>query len=72
VYFPERLEASLSVDGTAWAPAGAARDRPADGTGSERRAGAMTVRLDAPCTARFVRLALGRRGWAMVHEVEIY
>lgn len=72
VYFPDQLEAHLSMDGTTWSLAGSSRDRPDDGRGDERRVGALTVRLDPPRAARAVRLVLQRRGWAMVHEVEVY
>jgi hypothetical protein len=72
VYFPERLETYLSLDGADWVPAAVSTDRPDEGTGTECRTGVMTVHIEPPRSARFVRLVLSRRGWLMVHEVEVY
>jgi hypothetical protein len=72
VYFPERVDSSLSVDGTTWSAAGSASDRPAEGSAQERRAGALFIRFEPPQAARFVRLTIQRRGWAMLHEIEVY
>ena len=72
VYFPERIEASLSTDGTTWTAAGTSSDRPDDRRSKDRRNGVMALRLDAPRPARFLRLVVQRHGWTMVDEVEVY
>ncbi|NLF15762.1 MAG: DUF4855 domain-containing protein [Lentisphaerae bacterium] len=72
VFFPTRLDMAVSTDGAAWQDAASTAQHPDDGDAQSRRTGVMTLRLQPPVEARFLRLTLERRGWTMVHEVEVY
>ncbi|MGC9316743.1 MAG: DUF4855 domain-containing protein [Armatimonadota bacterium] len=70
VLFPESISVATSVDGEVWTEEVTIREHPAE-SGHEHLAAYMEARLE-PRTARWLRLRLARRGWAMVDEVEVY
>ncbi len=71
VWFPKRVEFSVSADGKSWAALGAATDRPAE-PGATATPGRMGVVLPAATRARYVRARLVRQGWVMPDEIEVY
>jgi len=71
VWFPKRVEFSVSSDGKSWIGVGAATTRPAE-SGTSAIPGRMGIMLSAATRARYVRARLVRKGWVMPDEIEVY
>lgn len=70
VHFPRSIEVATSLDGREWSEEVRTEDHPAE-TGDESPVAFMELRLE-PRRARYVRLRVERRGWAMLDEIEVY
>ncbi|MGD9519752.1 MAG: DUF4855 domain-containing protein [Armatimonadota bacterium] len=70
VYFPRCVAVATSLDGEQWTEETETRSFPEE-SGSESLVAFMSVPL-TPREARYVRLRLERKGWAMLDEVEVY
>ena len=70
VFFPRSIALSTSLDGEEWSEETVVDEHPAE-DGKEFLTAFMGVTLE-PRQARYVRLRVDRKGWAMLDEIEVY
>lgn len=70
VFFPRTIAVATSLDGQDWSEEVATSEVPPE-AGDEELAAFTAVEL-APRRARYVRLRIEPRGWAMLDEIEVY
>ena len=70
VFFPRTVSVATSLDGLAWSEDTSTDVFPTE-SGNESLAAFMSAQLDVR-QARYVRVRLTRKGWAMLDEIEVY